>query len=164
MFRMRDYLTEAAKLHPDDDARQGGEEIARRCGVGAVVVDARDQVVGVLTLSDCLRALLTAEYYQTPTLLPVSAVMTRSPEVISTEDTISDVIARLLARSHSIFPVVDKRRRYVGVLCRGELFMAYLAALQEGRPAGVPRSLQRDSLSRLRASQLGPQALEAWRA
>jgi CBS-domain-containing membrane protein len=162
-IRVTDFLAErTVTFRRDDDARQAGEELAAGEHLGGVVIDDRQVAIGVLTLSDCLRGLLAGTYYATATPRTVGSLMSAPPDVVFAHDPLDEIVLRVLARPHSIFPVVDKHHKLVGLLRRCDLYRAYAAALRERHTPGVPSPFHRDVLTSLRPPAVGPASLSVW--
>lgn len=162
-IRVTDYLAERpVTFVPDDDVREAGESLAAGEQLGGVVVDSHQVPIGVLTLSDCLRWLLADAYYGEAAPRTVASMMTAPPDVVFADAPLRDVVLGVLARPHSIFPVVDAHQKLVGVLRRSDLYRAYAASLRESRAPGVPFPLQRASLAALRSPLFGPATLSLW--
>lgn len=120
-LRVEDLMHRGAQNPLVRDHRRVTDALAvmTRTRLGAAsVVDARGRLVGVFTDGDLRRGL-----QKDPGLLarPLSRVMTRSPRTVGPRDLAADVAP--LFRKHGLdnFPVVDARRRPLGVLDEKDL-------------------------------------------
>jgi len=120
-LRVEDLMHRGAEnpLVRDDRRVTDALAIMTRTRLGAAsVVDARGRLVGVFTDGDLRRGL-----QKDPRLLarPLSQIMTRSPRTIGPRELAADVAP--LFRKHGLdnFPVVDARRRPLGVLDEKDL-------------------------------------------
>ncbi|MGE0680575.1 MAG: CBS domain-containing protein [Candidatus Binatia bacterium] len=101
---------------------EAARELGRLEVSGLPVVDANGQVIGILTESDLLRALLEDTSVETL----VTAVMT-SPVVMVDEFTPADTIARLLRTHHVHHLPVTRQGVVVGLITPQEVIRYFVA-------------------------------------
>jgi CBS domain-containing protein len=92
---------------------------------GAPVVDARGNLLGVLTQRDCLRVAYAASYHQEPTGT-VALYMSQPVETIPADLELVEMIGAFLRSPHRRFPVLEDNR-VVGIVSRRDVLGAALA-------------------------------------
>jgi CBS domain-containing protein len=96
---------------------------------GAPVVDARGNLVGMLTQRDCLRVAYAASYHQEPAGA-VSRYMSQPVETIPADLDLVEVIGVFLRSRYRRFPVLEDNRT-VGIVSRADALAAALGLLGE---------------------------------
>ncbi|MFT4635277.1 MAG: CBS domain-containing protein [Arenicella sp.] len=117
---MQDYmLSNPAKIKADTDVFEAIHQILIYKVSGLCVVNDSGILIGVLSEMDCLKAILSAVYNETPAVGIVSDFMTKEVISVSLHDNIVDVANDMLKHKHRRRPVVDQNGRLVGqVTCR----------------------------------------------
>lgn len=85
----------------------------------APVVNSQDEVIGFVSESDCMHALISGSYYCDKPAI-VNDVMTKMAVSVSPEDSIIDVAIRMAADNFSVYPVIENGK-LVGVLTRRDI-------------------------------------------
>ena len=131
MPRARDFMDKSfITLTPDMDVYRAIDVMLKGGITGAAVVDAKDQLVGVLSEKDCLRTLVHDAY----SLLPsgkVSDFMTEKPETIYADLDIFTLADKFLNRYYRRLFVLDEDNRLIGQITRRDLLRA-IQKLHEG--------------------------------
>lgn len=119
---------------------------------GAPVVDAEGRVVGIATEADLVRGRVLPEGWELTGERPdppVSAVMTRSPTSMRSEDDLADVVALMLDTNIRSVPIVEDGR-LVGIVSRRDVLRAVARreltpqeCLGSPHASGQPRSGRR---------------------
>jgi CBS domain-containing protein len=117
---MQDYmLSNPVKIKADTDVFEAIHQILIYKVSGLCVVDDNNVLIGVLSEMDCLRAILSAVYNDTPAVGVASDFMTKDVISVSLNANIVDVANDMLKHKHRRRPVIDQRGRLVGqVTCR----------------------------------------------
>lgn len=117
-FMQRDFV----KLRPDEDLYHAVQVLTHKEVPAAVVVDKKEKLVGILSETDCMRAVLDASYNERP---PgnVEQYMTKEMDTINVEATLLDTAAIFKNKTYRLYPVVD-HGRLVGVVTRRRLLRA----------------------------------------
>lgn len=118
-----DYMTrELIKLTPDMEINKAIKLLLDRKVSGAPVVDERDQLIGILTKKDCLRAALEASYYR-DWGKPVSSYMVHEVQTLDPSMDIFAACQIFLASTFRRFPVVEGEW-LVGQISRTDMLQA----------------------------------------
>ncbi|GGA46061.1 CBS domain-containing protein [Pelagibacterium lentulum] len=117
-------VSDIATLTPETEIGQAARFLADRGIAGAPVVDAGDELVGILTKKDCFKAALNAAYYG-QWGGAVERYMTKDPETLDIALDIVSAAERFIARPYRLFPVT-REGQMVGVLSRSDLLKAFL--------------------------------------
>lgn len=116
---LKDYmLRNPAKVKQDDDLFVAIDRIVTNKISGVCVVDDDDNLVGVLSEIDCLKAILTARYNQETSVGPVRDVMTRDVFCVTANADIVDVAQEMLKRGFRRCPVVENGKLIGQITCR----------------------------------------------
>ncbi len=120
---VRDYMvTRVHTLSPERDMVDAIAEFARLGISGAPVVDDRGNVLGMLSDTDCIDAMLKAG--MDPAWRgKVADFMTTSVETVEAQASLIDIAQRFLERRFRRFPVVDDNR-LVGQVSRLDVLKA----------------------------------------
>ncbi len=114
----RDVLT----LRPDDTVEHARRLLDER-GVKALpVIDAQQQVVGIVTGADLRRAPPRSALQ--PDAEVVAARMTRRVQVISAQRHLAEVLPLFIDTGHHHIPVIDADKRLVGMLTQTDVMRA----------------------------------------
>ncbi len=120
---VKDYMvTRVHTLSPDRDMVEAIAEFARLGISGAPVVDDRGNLLGMLSDTDCIDAMLKAGM-DPAWRANVSSYMTREVESVDAQASLIDVAQRFLERRFRRFPVVDDNR-LVGQVSRLDVLKA----------------------------------------
>jgi acetoin utilization protein AcuB len=95
------------------------------------IVAERDLRAASPDVDDLVDALPEREGVPTPDRIPIETVMTREVVVLRPEDTVEEAARLMRTRRIAAIPIVDGER-IVGVLTRGDVIDAFLAAA--GKP------------------------------
>lgn len=85
----------------------------------APVVNSQDEVIGFVSESDCMHALISGSYYCDKPAI-VNDVMTKMAVSVTPQDSIIDVAIRMAADNFSVYPVIENGK-LVGVLTRRDI-------------------------------------------
>jgi len=83
------------------------------------VVNSKNEVIGFVSESDCLQALISGSYHCDKPAI-VNDVMTKSVVSVSPQDSIIDIAIRMTKDNLSVYPVVENRQ-LVGIIRRGDI-------------------------------------------
>jgi len=120
---VKDYMvTRVHTLSPDRDMVEAIAEFARLGISGAPVVDDRGNLLGMLSDTDCIDAMLKAGM-DPAWRANVSSYMTCEVESVDAQASLIDVAQRFLERRFRRFPVVDDNR-LVGQVSRLDVLKA----------------------------------------
>lgn len=126
----RDVMTrELVTLSPDTDVLVAMRLLLEHRISGAPVIDARGNLVGMLTQRDCLRVAYAASYHQEPAGA-VSRYMARPVETIPADLDLVEVIGVFLRSPYRRFPVLEDNR-VVGIVSRRDALGAAPSLLGE---------------------------------
>ena len=91
---------------------------------GAPVLDADENLVGIITEKDCLKAIIDVAYHNQPlSKSKVKDYMTKNPQTVSVENDVLDVTNAFLKTHFRRFPVVDKGK-LIGQVSRRDILKA----------------------------------------
>lgn len=109
-------------LAPDQDVIQAMKRMLDQRVSGAPVVDARGNLVGLLTQRDCLSVAYQASYHG-QVAGKVSEFMTTAVETVPANLSLVEMIERFYHSSHRRFPVMDGNQ-LVGMISRRDVLRA----------------------------------------
>ena len=117
---LKDYmLHDPVKVRADVDVFEAIHMILLHKISGVCVVDENDQLIGVLSEMDCLKAILSAVYNEAMYAGPVKQFMTTEVISVRISDNVVDVASDMLKHKQRRRPVTDDDGRLVGqVTCR----------------------------------------------
>lgn len=114
-----DYMhTNPIKVHVDDSLFYAMDVITRNHVSGACVIDDEENLVGVLSETDCLRAVVSATYNNAADVGKVRDFMTAEVQSCRLHDNIVDVAMDMIAKGHRRRPVVEKGKLIGQLTCR----------------------------------------------
>ena len=120
---VQQFMTEVSAVVRPDASVLGTIDLFIRDGkAGAAVVDATGQVVGVLSVRDCLKYLVAAHYEGVP-LGVVSSYMSRDVRAVTPGTSLLAVASGFIDSNVRCFPVMDGGR-LVGQINRLEVLRA----------------------------------------
>jgi len=122
---VKDYMTVAKHLitfKPDTDIYFAIETLINRAISGAPVVNAKGEIVGVLSEKDCLKVLLDMQMHEMPGGT-VGKYMSESAVTISQQKTILDAVDLFRNNVFRRFPVVEGKK-LVGLITRRDVLRA----------------------------------------
>jgi CBS domain-containing protein len=126
----RDVMTrELVTLSPDTDVLVAMRLLLEHRISGAPVIDARGNLVGMLTQRDCLRVAYAASYHQEPAGV-VSRYMGQPVATIPADLDLVEVIGVFLRSPYRRFPVLEDNR-VVGIVSRRDALSAATSLLGE---------------------------------
>jgi CBS domain-containing protein len=116
---MKDYmLSNPIKMKGDDNVFDAIHQILVYKVSGVCVVDDNDFLIGVLSELDCLKAVLSSVYNESP-VGSIKDFMTKDVVSVSLHDNIVDVATDMLKYKHRRRPVVQDDGKLIGqVTCR----------------------------------------------
>ena len=116
---LSDYmLTKPVKVSPDDDLFVAIDEIIKGKISGVCVVDEDDNLVGVLSEMDCLRAILSATYNESGNVGKVRDFMTSNVDCCDIHADVINVATDMLKKGHRRRPVVKDGKLVGQITCR----------------------------------------------
>jgi CBS domain-containing protein len=119
----RDYMSrDLIVLSPEMDLGAAIRLMVENDISSAPVVDARGDLVGLLTDKDCFRAAYASSYYQELTG-PVSELMSPEVDVIDADMDMVEVLGLFFNGPRRRFPVLQQQR-LVGMLSRRDMLRA----------------------------------------
>ncbi len=120
---IREFMTtDIVTLKPDMDVLQAVHILLRHKISGAPVVDAKGNLVGMLTERDCMKVALDAAFHQ-QSGGTVADFMATEVETVSAEEPIITTVRRFYDDTYLRFPVVDGTG-LVGVISRSDVMRA----------------------------------------
>jgi len=126
-MRVRDIMvTKPVVFTSDTDLLDAVSTLVDRHITGAPVVDARGNLVGLLTERDFLRAALVAGYHGERGGC-VGDYMSRDVEAVNADDSLLDVATRFIEKKRRRYPVIEDNR-VVGVVVRRDVLRAVMRA------------------------------------
>jgi len=127
-MRVTDLMTRPVlTLRAGDTIEHAGALLSRNRITAAPVVDAEDQLIGILSEGDLLRARHgQAEEHAPGRAAVVADVMTREVVVVRMDAELSDVAEVMLRHNVHSVPVVDGAAEVAGIVCRHDLLRAYV--------------------------------------
>ncbi len=126
-MRVRDIMvTKPVVFTSDTDLLDAVSTLVDRHITGAPVVDARGNLVGLLTERDFLRAALVAGYHGERGGC-VGDYMSRDVEAVNADDSLLDVATRFIETKRRRYPVIEDNR-VVGVVVRRDVLRAVMRA------------------------------------
>ena len=126
-MRVRDIMvTKPVVFTSDTDLLDAVSTLVDRHITGAPVVDARGNLVGLLTERDFLRAALVAGYHGERGGC-VGDYMSRDVEAVNADDSLLDVATRFVETKRRRYPVIEDNR-VVGVVVRRDVLRAVIRA------------------------------------
>lgn len=137
---VRDIMDRSfVRLKPDMDVYKAIEILLNRGITGAAVVDADDQLVGILSERDCLKLLLLGAYESLPSG-KVEDFMSREVRTIPSDTDLFAVADFFTKHIYRRLLVVDNGR-LVGQITRRDLLRAIHRAMRKRKPAESGRNL-----------------------
>ena len=125
MAAVRDFMsTGLTILSPDQDVIRAMQTLVDHEISGAPVVDARGNLVGLLTQRDCLTVAFQTGYHG-EVAGKVKDYMTREVETVSAETTLVEMIEHFYRSPRRRFPVLDENQ-LVGQISRRDILRAFL--------------------------------------
>lgn len=121
--RVKDFMQkDFVRLSPDDNMFHAVQVLVHKEIPAAVVMDERDNLVGVLSETDCVRVVLDASYNERPPGM-VSEYMTSNVDTIDVDANLLDTAEVFRSKTYRLYPVMD-HDRVVGVITRRRLLSA----------------------------------------
>jgi len=117
---MQDYMMRnPVTVDKDMDVYNAIQVILANQVSGVCVIDGENKLIGILSEIDCLRAILSSVYNESPRAGVVEEFMTSNIISVQLSDNIVDVAADMLKHKHRRRPVVDENGLLLGqVTCR----------------------------------------------
>ncbi len=116
---------------PETDIREAIDIILKKKISGAPILNAKKELVGMLSEVDCLRILLEAPYNKEPEkMTTVADYMSTTVKTISIEKTILDAAYEFVHSGFKRLPVIDGNGELVGQISRVDV----LTAIQKIKP------------------------------
>lgn len=128
-LRVRDIMiTKPVVFTSDEDLLDAVCVLVNRRVTGAPVVDARGNLVGLLTERDFLRAALVAGYHGERGG-SVGEYMSRDVQAVNSDDSLLDVATLFMETKRRRYPVMEDNR-VVGVVVRRDVLRAVIKVLK----------------------------------
>jgi CBS domain-containing protein len=129
-MRVRDIMvTKPVVFTSDTDLLDAVSTLVDRRITGAPVVDARGNLIGLLTERDFLRAALVAGYHGERGGC-VGDYMSRDVEAVNADDSLLDLATRFVETKRRRYPVIEDNR-VVGVVVRRDVLRAVIRAFEQ---------------------------------
>lgn len=126
-MRVRDIMVKKPVIFTSDtDLLDAVSTLVDRRITGAPVVDARGNLIGLLTERDFLRAVLIAGYHGERGGC-VGDYMSRDVEAVNADDGLLDIATRFVETKRRRYPVIEDNR-VVGVVVRRDVLRAVIRA------------------------------------
>lgn len=123
--RVRDFMAEHyATVNPDQSLAAAVRTILEYHQSAAPVVDAQQQLVGVLSEADCMRATLLEGYFNEGVAL-VKDQMSAELDTVSPDEELSSVSDMFLKNNRRMMPVVEAGI-LVGIISRQDILKALI--------------------------------------
>lgn len=123
--RVRDFMAEHyATVNPEQSLATAVRTILEYHQSAAPVVDAQQQLVGVLSEADCMRATLLEGYFNEGVAL-VKDQMSAGLDTVSPDEELSSVSDMFLKNSRRMMPVVEAGI-LVGIVSRQDILKALI--------------------------------------
>lgn len=125
-MKVVDFMTKGIiTLTPDMDVMNAMQKFVDYQISGAPVVDARGNLVGILTERDCLKTFLQTSYYGNGGGGKVEEYMSVNVETIDSGVSLMDVAELLSTKKYRRYPVMENNR-VVGLISRRDVLKALL--------------------------------------
>ena len=122
-LNVRDYMTQSLiTFRPEQDVIEASLMLAERRISGAPVVDDTGNLAGILSDTDCIRAMLKFGFDPDWRGL-VSELMSPEVATVDIDDSILDVAQRFVEIRYRRYPVLEDNR-VVGVVSRADVLRA----------------------------------------
>ncbi|MBV1877914.1 MAG: CBS domain-containing protein [Pseudomonadales bacterium] len=116
---VRDYMRKPVTVEQSMTVSEAAQIILKHKLSGLVVVDSDNNLVGMLSELDCLKAIVSAVYNgDEPGAEIVQHIMTKNVEVNQPDEDIITVAASMLDHKHRRRPIVDNGKLVGQVTCR----------------------------------------------
>ncbi len=115
-------------ISPDETVTKAAQMMKSQ-GVGLLIVQVKDDLVGVLSERDIMTRWVCGSAF--PKEVKVGDIMSKNVEVVTTNDTIKDCYFRFIARNCRHLPVLDPMGRIAGVLSLRDVSNYVIARLTE---------------------------------
>lgn len=110
---------------PDQDINEAIAIMLDRKISGAPVLNARGELVGIISEKDCLKVIIDDAYHNQPhTKNKVADYMSHDVETVSIESSIVDVAHKFFNNMYRRFPVVDNLGKVRGQVSRRDILKA----------------------------------------
>lgn len=135
-MRVSDYMSPSpVTIREDEDYGSAFEMMQQGDLHHLPVIDAKGGVVGIVTRRDLQ---LAARHYQDAPV-EVSEVMHAPVETITAQAGLASAAKRMTALRIGCLPVVDRRKRVVGMITETDLFRALGDALRTKKPVAAKK-------------------------
>lgn len=120
---VRDYMTpDVVSLTPGTDVHVAIDTLLKHRISGAPVLDDEGEIIGVLSIKDCLKVAFGASYYREPAGR-VSDIMSSPAHTIDADSDIVEVAEHFMNSQYRRFPVTSKGS-LAGVISRYDVLRA----------------------------------------
>jgi CBS domain-containing membrane protein len=118
-------------VRPDVTKAHAEALLARYCFKLLPVIDASDRLLGVVSRADLRRVAghlhavdeaPSGEPRSARAANGVASIMSVSVATVFSDEKLTDVVPRFMAKGHHHLPVIDRQRRVVGMLTQSDLF------------------------------------------
>ncbi len=117
--------TPVVVVKPDDTLAHARNLMLKKEIGRLVVVNENDNPIGVITISDIIRALISKYVSRPIDSILVEEVMTRSPITIEHTRSLKTVANLMLKYKIGGLPVVDSTKRLIGIITRSDMITAF---------------------------------------
>lgn len=122
-IRVADYMQKGElAVGPDTDIGHVVEFLIAHQLTGCPVVDDQHHLIGFISEHDCIRSLISSSYYGDDSE-PVSALMSREPLTVTTDDSVFELAQRMQQEKPKNYPVVEGQL-LVGIITRHDVLKA----------------------------------------
>jgi CBS domain-containing protein/anti-sigma regulatory factor (Ser/Thr protein kinase) len=140
-LKIQEVMTRAIHTLRMEMRMQEVLEVFRQARISGAPVLSNDQVLGILSIEDLIRCLMTSDLNA-----PVSKYMTSRVITVSATDPVVEALKIFVNKGVGRLPVVDSDGHLQGIITKGDITRGLLKALQ--------RTNQEEELRRYRASHL----------
>ncbi|MEZ5448197.1 MAG: CBS domain-containing protein [Thiolinea sp.] len=130
-LQVRNYMsTRFATLRENQDITEAIKLFTQRDLFGAAVLDNIGNLVGVLSVTDCIGQTIK-NGFDAGSHAPISALMSKDVRTVDVDDNIMDVAKMFMEEPYRRYPVIDDNR-VVGVITRLEVLKGLFKVSQSG--------------------------------
>ncbi|MCE4598729.1 MAG: CBS domain-containing protein [Desulfurococcales archaeon] len=124
--RVSSYMTTPVVVVKPDDTLAHARNLMLKKDIGRlVVVDEAGRPIGVITISDIIRALVSKYMSRPIDTIMVEEAMTRDPITIESTRSLKTVAGLMLKYKIGGLPVVDSARKLIGIITRSDIVAAF---------------------------------------
>lgn len=117
-------ITDPIVFREDQDMSEAVDVIVRKKISGAPVLNAQDELVGIISEKECLRVLLDEAYFNQHEGRCVGEYMSRNLNTLSVDMDILSVASIFVTTNYRRYPIVDHTGKLVGLINRKDVLKA----------------------------------------